>query len=438
MASSESLNLVLFANDSSERSPFEHGEVENTIESRFAGLVHLARVAEEATFDALFLADTHTFGPEVAWPYHLTDDFEPFTLLSALSTVTSRLGLVATGTTSFEPPYTLARQTLSLDLLSEGRAGLNIVTSAGEETSVNFTLDPLPPHAERYRKAEESLHVIQHLWDGFEDTAVLPARDRGVITDVDRIHPTRFRGEHFAVDALLGQRRSPQGRPVVFQAGSSADGTAYAARHAEVVFSGIRELDQAVEFRHDLLRAAAEFGRTTLPKVLPGLFFVVGETTEHAQANLQRVLDRLVLERKIGGLKEIDIDLSGLPLDAPLPEFPTHSERHQTGLAGYRAMAQEGGPHTVRSFLQKAAFSGYFHSVVGSPERIADEIEAWQTAGAADGFVLFPGGGAHEQTELFAELVVPELRDRGLFRRAYEGRTLRDHLGLDRPRNLFT
>ncbi len=369
----------------------------------------------------------------MAWPYAATKNDEPFTLGGAIAAATERVGIVVTATTTFEPPFTIARQTLGLDHLSSGRAGLNIVTSAGDETAVNFTREPLPSHAARYAIAEEALEVITGLWDGFGDATSLPARVDGRINEVSEIRTVDHDGPYFRLDGLLGMQRSVQGRPVLFQAGSSEAGARFAARHADVVFSGHRELADARRFRERIIELADAAGRESPPLVLPGLYTIVGRDDDEVERNLNAILDSLVLQVKLGGLKEIGIDFSGLSLDDPLPPLPEGTERHQTGLARYRRIAERLGPVTIRRFLQETALTGYFARSIGTYTQAADLVQQRFEEGAADGFVLFPGGNSFTQMRLFAENVVPILQERGLFRTSYEGTTLRDRLGLARP-----
>lgn len=259
-----------------------------------------------------------------------------------------------------------------------------------------------------------------------------------MVNDIDKLHPTDFRGEHFQVSAFLGSRRSVQGRPVIFQAGASATGSDFAVKHADVIFSGgKRSFDVAKEFYRAIHSQAAAHGRSEPPLVLPGLSYIIGATEDDVERNRRAIFDNLQLEIKLGQLKEIDIDLTDLPLDGPLPDFPSHTEKHQTALEGYRSLAQDGGPYTVRQFLQKVSFGIFLFTFIGTSEQLADVIEDWYQGGA-DGFVLFPGGGTYRQTELFVEQVVPLLRKKGIFRDEYSGSTLREHLGLARPGNVFT
>jgi FMN-dependent oxidoreductase (nitrilotriacetate monooxygenase family) len=391
-----------------------------------------ARTAERGLFDAVFFADTLNFGPDAVWPHKATEDFEPLTLASALSRETERLGLVVTGSATFQPPYHLARQLISLDHLSGGRAGWNVVTSFAKAAADNFGGGGVRAHDERYRVAEEALALVQQLWDSWGPQTVVEDRAAGVYSDPGAIRVPDHHGEFFDVRGPLGAARSRQGQPVIFQAGSSTTGRAFAARHAEVIFTGQSNFDRARAFTTDIGQLARGFGRPSAPLVTPSLGFVVGSTDEEALALEQTIYEHFIPEYQIGWLQEVDIDLTGADLDGPVPldAFADSTETHQTALAGYRVLATQGAP-TVREFLFRTV-TAFGARTVGSPERIADEIERWFTGGASDGFILSPIG-IPGQLDAFVDHVVPILQARGLYRREYAGRTLRSHLGLDEP-----
>lgn len=395
-------------------------------------VVQTAKTAERGTFDAIFFADTLNYGPEATWPHKATEDFEPFTLTAALSCETERLGLVVTGSATFQAPYHLARQLISLDHLSGGRAGWNVVTSFAQAAADNFGDAGVRPHDERYRVATEALDVVRKLWDSWGPDTVVEDRTAGVHNDRAKIYVPRHKGEFFSVKGPLGAAPSRQGRPVVFQAGSSPAGSAFAAEHAEVIFTGQGEFPRARAFVERIHRLARSAGRRSAPLVTPSLGFIVGSTEAEAKAAERTIFEHFIPEYQIGWLQEVEIDLTGADLDGsvPLSAFADSTETHQTALAGYRALATEGDP-TVREFLFRTV-TAFGARVVGSPERIADEIERWFSRGAADGFILGPSG-LPGQLEAFVDHVVPILRRRGLFRHDYEGDTLRSHLGLPWP-----
>ncbi|MCS5724082.1 NtaA/DmoA family FMN-dependent monooxygenase [Herbiconiux sp. CPCC 203407] len=438
MTSDRQLHLLVFGHvPGSLAGAWRIPGVENDRASLLRRLVQTAQVAERGLLDGIFYADALNYGPEATWPHKQPDDFEPITTAAYLAATTERLGLVVTGSSQFQPPYTIARQLLSLDTLSGGRAGWNLVTSFAEAAAANFGDRGVVPHDERYRQAEEVLEIVQKLWDSLESDAVVGDRDRGIYTDVSKLHRTDHRTESFQVRGPLGAHRSPQGQPVIFQAGASTAGTAFAARHADAIFTGHPLLAQSQAFYERIRSEARAAGRSTLPIVTPGLSFVVGSSDEEAARFEETVRESFIPEYQAGWLQEVDIDVTGLPLDGPVPldRFAAASEKHHTALAGYKTLATEGNP-SLREFLYRT-ISAFGLRVVGSPERIADEIQFRYENGAADGFILQPPV-VPDQLELFVEHVVPLLQQRGLFRREYAGTTLRDHLGLTPPANRHT
>ena len=433
--SSRELHLLLLSSTSVGGSSWRRSGADNTPAGLLRATVERTKLVEAAKFDAVFFADFLDFGPEAAWPYKITENFEPLTLTSALSVATERIGLVVTGSTTFQAPYNLARQFLSLDHLSGGRAGWNLVTTFSRAAADNFGDQGLIAHDERYRRAGEALEVVRKLWDSWEEETVLRDRERGIYNDVSRIHRANHHGTYFDVKGPLGAERSPQGQPVLFQAGSSETGRAFAAEHADVIFTGQLSFERAARFYAQVGDQARRLGRARGPLITPSLGFAVGSTEAEAQAIDLSLQETFSPEYQAGWLSEVEVDVIGADLDGPVPAsaFPDSTETHQTALAGYRALAAQSA--TVREFLlrTKAAF-GY--RVVGSPERIADEIQRWFEGRASDGFVLHPAD-AEGQLEAFVEHVVPILQQRGIFRRDYSGTTLRDHLGLPAPVNRY-
>jgi FMN-dependent oxidoreductase (nitrilotriacetate monooxygenase family) len=398
-----------------------------------------AQIAEAACFDALFVADS-VAAPSDALASRSARSvyFEPLTLLSALSAVTERIGLIATATTSYNEPYHVARKYASLDHLSGGRAGWNLVTSDAAAEAGNFGRDAHIPHAERYARAREFQHVVQGLWDSWADDAFVRDKASGQFHRPEAVRAVDHEGEHFRVRGPLNVARSPQGRPVLVQAGSSETGRELAAESAEVVFTAQPSLARAQAFYADLKGRLARYGRSedTL-KIMPGVFVVVGRSEQEAQARYQAFQDLVdpqvgvaLLGRMLG-----NFDLSGYPLDGPLPELPPTEDgqrsRQQllTELAGQEQL-------TLAELGRRIAGGRGHYSLIGTPTQIADELQAWFEGRAADGFnVLVP----HLPLGLedFATQVVPELQRRGLFRQCYQGRTLREHLGLQRPANPY-
>lgn len=405
----------------------------------FAAYKQLAQIAESALFDALFVADSIAAPTgAIASRMARSDHFEPLTLLSALSAVTQHIGLIATASTSYNDPYHVARKYASLDHLSGGRAGWNLVTSDNAAEAQNFGRDQHIGHAERYSRAREFHQVVTGLWDSWQDDAFVRDKASGQYYDPAKLHVLNHRGEHFRVQGPLNVARPPQGYPVIVQAGSSPIGRELAAQTAEVVFTAQSSLASAQAFYADLKGRLAQYGRSPESlKIMPGVFVVVGQSESEArdkfesfQALVEPEVAVALLGRMLG-----NFDLSHYPLNGPLPELPLTESGQQsrqkllTDLAGKDNL-------TLAELGRKIAGGRGHYSLIGTPSQIADELQAWFEEGAADGFnVLAPHlpGGLQD----FAEGVVPELQRRGLFRTEYEGRTLRENLGLARPNNQF-
>jgi FMN-dependent oxidoreductase (nitrilotriacetate monooxygenase family) len=399
----------------------------------FPFLAGLVRRLEAARFDAVFLPDLlgvpddpPEVNERVAW---VNDILEPTTVLAALTGLTSHIGLVATASTSYHQPYTVARVFASLDHLSRGRAGWNVVTSLNDAEGRNFGLATHLPHALRYRRAEEFFDVVAGLWDSSDD-AVRADRGTGQFADPATPHRPHHHGEFFDVAGPLNLRRPPQGRPVIAQAGSSAAGRALAARIADVVFTRAVPLPDAQAHYASIKQQAAGFGRDPgQVLVLPELATVVAPTKAQAEDRFAAVRDLLDPSVALADVQYwAGVDLGGLPLDSPLPPLPPDSNRSAGAQAEIYAQAERDGL-TIGDLAR--AVAGGDGAIIGTPADVADHIEEHFREGAADGFnVSFPW--QPETLIDFTELVVPELRRRGLFRTAYTGTTLREHLGLDR------
>jgi len=401
-------------------------------------LVRFIQTLEQARFDAFFMADHLAVlnMPVQALRRSATViSFEPMTLLSALAMVTERIGLVATASTTFDAPYHVARRFASLDHISNGRAGWNVVTTANPDAALNFGLNGHVGHDERYRRAREFHAVVTGLWDSWEDDAWRRDQASGIFFDPDKMHVLNHEGEHLSVRGPLNIARPIQGWPVIVQAGASDVGRQFAAETAEVVFGSARTIEEAREFYQDVKARVTGAGRSADHcKILPGALVTVGRTREEAREK-QALLDDLVHpESGIPNLSiRLGIDASTFDLDAPLPEIPP-SNQSQSQRDTLMSLARRKNL-TVRQLAQLVGGFGGLE-IVGTAEEIADTMQSWLETGAADGFnIMFPTVPAG--LDDFVALVIPELRRRGIFREDYDGTTLREHFGLPRPENQF-
>jgi N-acetyl-S-(2-succino)cysteine monooxygenase len=401
----------------------------------------LAQTAERGKFDAVFLADYVGYHPVKGAEIFAgleTPKLDPALLLSAMAVATQRVGLIGTGSTTYNEPYDLARRMATLDHISHGRAGWNIVTSTMENEAHNYGREAHMGHSERYARAAEFVDVARRLWDSWEDGAVLADKASGHYTDPERIHALDHSGDHFKVAGPLTVPRSPQGHPVLVQAGASDTGKRFAASCAEVIFTSHPSRDSAAAFRTEMHALLGEFGRAPESlKIMTAITPIIGATREDAE-QLQRELDGLIPARiaisKLQGYLA-GFDLSLLSPDAPFPQLPAEMMQGQNSTRDrvVELAAREG--LSIAEVAQRVAAGRTSRTVVGTAEDVADELEAWFTSGAADGFVIsppfLPGG-----LEDFVDQVVPILQSGGLFR-SDEGATLRENLGLLRPENAF-
>jgi alkanesulfonate monooxygenase len=401
-------------------------------------LVRFIQTLERGRFDAFFMADHLAVlnMPMDALKRSATaTSFEPLTLLSALAMVTERIGLVATASTTFDEPYHIARRFASLDHISGGRAGWNVVTTSNPDAALNFGREEHVEHDERYRRAREFHAVVTGLWDSWADDAWVRDQASGIFFDPDKLHVLGHKGEHLSVRGPLNIARPVQGWPVIVQAGASEAGRQLAAETAEVIFGSSRTMEDAQRFYADVKGRMRALGRDPAHlKVLPGALVVVGRTHQEAVAK-KAELDGLVHpDSGVPNLSiRLGVDASGFDLDAELPELPV-TNQGQSGQAAMVALARR--DHlTVRQMAQLAGGYGGL-AMVGTAAEIADTMQAWLESEACDGFnVMFPTVPAG--LDDFVDLVVPELQRRGLLRTEYEGTTLREHLGLPRPANRF-
>ncbi|WP_433303160.1 LLM class flavin-dependent oxidoreductase [Actinoplanes sp. CA-030573] len=395
---------------------------------------HLARVAEDAKFDSVFLADSPVLWSDPG--RRPSGKLEPTLLLAALAAGTSRIGLIATASTSYNEPYNLARRFASLDHLSGGRAGWNIVTTAGADAARNFGLDDQPLHRTRYERADEFLEVATKLWDSWADDAVVADKESGIHARGDRVRTIDHRGAFFRVDGPLNLPRSPQAHPLLVQAGSSEDGKEFAAKWAEAVFTAQPTLAESQAFYADLKRRAAAAGRDPDHVViLPGIVPVIGDTEAEAR-ELDAELERLIAPQyAVATLAHtLRVDPERLALDEPLPDDLPPEEEIE-GAKSRRTLIVDWARRdnlTVRQLIGRLGGGRGHRTFTGTPVQVADTIQHYFSHGAADGFNIMPAvlpSGLHA----FAERVVPILQERGLFRADYEGATLREHYGLPRP-----
>ncbi|MBW7969912.1 LLM class flavin-dependent oxidoreductase [Bradyrhizobium sp. BR 10289] len=401
----------------------------------------MAQLAERGKFDFFFIADTPAARTENlrAWSRSplFMNVLEPITLLSAIAGATTRIGLGATASTSFYEPYNIARLFSSLDHISHGRAAWNVVTSANDYAARNFGLERLPPHADRYTKAKEFLEVVEALWDTWEDGAFVYDKETCQSFLPEKQHLVDHKGKYFTVHGALNIERSPQGRPVIIQAGASDTGRDFAAEHAEVVFGSSGNLDAAKAFYSDLKTRMAKFGRRPDDlKIASGISVVIGDTEQEARDKLDRWQD--LVHPDVGILRlgqDLETDLSDLPLDEPVPvsRIPATSNLHKAYFDEIAGLIRQG--LTLREIARR--FNRAKATFCGTATQVADHMEAWIEAGACDGFMISFVALPSTMTD-FVEKVVPELQRRGRFRHDYEGRTLREHLGLARPENRHT
>lgn len=401
----------------------------------------LAQTAERGLFDAYFLADglaapaaggTEGGSAKVA-------GFEPVTLFSALAPLTKNIGFIATASTTYEEPYNLARKFASLDLISGGRVGWNVVTTATDAAAHNFNLDTQHPHEYRYQRAAEHVDVVKKLWDSFEDDAFVRDKASGVFFDAQKVHATHHRGKFFKVKGPLNVPRSPQGQPVIVQAGQSESGRALAATTAEVIFTSHQHLHTAQAFYRDIKTRARAAGRNPdHVLIMPGIAPFVGRTEEEAREKYRKITSLIVESDGIAllnGLAGGAVNLAEYDLDGPLPPLPV-TEGMKSRPALLRQIADENN-FTLRELYQWVATARGHFTIVGSAEQVADTLQQWFENEAADGFNILPPwlpGGLDD----FIALVLPILQQRGLFRTAYEGTTLRENLGLPFAENRYS
>jgi FMN-dependent oxidoreductase (nitrilotriacetate monooxygenase family) len=416
-------------------SEWRHPKAEPGASTNFQFYKKRAQILERGKFDFAFIADSVAIN-ERSSPHYL-NRFEPLTILSALAAVTEHIGLVATVTATYTEPYNLARQLASLDHISGGRAGWNIVTSWLEGSAANFGREKHLPHDVRYRLAAEYLDVVKGLWDSWEDGAFVHDKDSGVFFDPTKLNTLGHKGEFLSVKGPLNIARSPQGQPVIFQAGASEDGRNFAAKHADAIFVGGEELLEARAYYADVKARAASFGRDPDSLfILPSASPIVGGTEAEAHALWEERASLASIESALSMLGRgfNDHDFSVYDLDAPFPDVFAHGFNSSQSATVKILQAVREENLTLRQVARR--FASPKGALVGTPEQIADRFEEWFTDKASDGFVLIesmPG-----QIEAFVDHVIPVLQKRDLFKLDYPGTTFRETLGLDIPPNRFT
>ena len=406
--------------------------------------IELAQTAERGLFDAYFLAD----GLSTSWSHGASKyekslsyndkmaGFEPLTLFSALSAVTKHIGFIATASTTYEEPYLLARKYASLDHISKGRAAWNVVTTCSEVTARNFGMQKHPDPATRYARADEFIEVTHKLWDSWEDDAFVCDKNSGQFLDPQKKHEPLHTGQFFNVQGSLNVPRSPQGYPVIVQAGQSEEGRELAAKHAEVVFTVQQQLESAQDFYRDVKQRLKKYNRDADDlKIMPGVSIFVAKTEQEAQAKYDFLNSLIHPDVGIGLLSGLagNIDLSQFDLDAPFPQLD-----HATINSRQQLMIEIAHEHnfSIRQFYEFVASARGHWTLIGTPEQIVDQLQLWFENEAADGFNVLPPSTPAGLDD-FVEFIVPELQRRGLFRTAYEGKTLRENLGLKRPENQY-
>ncbi len=419
---------------------WRHPEADPGAASKLSHFLRIARTAEAAKLDMLFLADgiglrTRDEPPGALCRSHQTAELEPLTLLSALAGLTSRIGLVATASTTYNEPFHIARKWASLDHLSGGRAGWNIVTSWSEAEAWNFNRDQHMEYDLRYERAAEFVEVVKGLWDSWEGDALLHDKASGIFFDQSKLHVLNHKGRHFQVRGPLTIARTPQGRPILVQAGASEQGLEIAARSADVVYSASHTLEAARDYYANLKGRLAKHGRGWDDlKVMPGITYFIGRTQAEAQAKLDQLNELVAPELGLSYLYGQMGDLSGHDLDGPVPEPQDPRIRSMARMA--LELARREGL-SIRQLYSRIAAGFGGRVLVGTPERIVDDMEEWVAAGAADGFNICPPV-LPVGLDDFVELVLPELRRRGMFRTEYEGATLRENLGVPMPANRYS
>lgn len=401
----------------------------------------LGKIAEAAKFDAVFFADGPALGKGIQ--YNAVGHLEPILTLSAIAAVTKNIGLIATASTTYYDTYNLARLFNTLDHISKGRAGWNIVTTSFDQAAENFGLQNHPATHERYERADEFLQAITRLWDSWEDDAILINRENGNYVDPNKIHRAEFKGKHIRVEGAFNAARSPQAYPVLVQAGSSNDGRAFAAKWAEAIFTAHQTIENAKAFYADIKNRASKLGRSPESvKILPGISPFIGSTEAEAHA-LEKEYNELTIPqygiRQLTNLTGVELDIENLDKAVPLEIFGQAGDvtnNNRSRLQVIAEIVQKEQP-TLRQLLHRLAGARGHRVFTGTPEQVAATIKDWYLNDAADGFNVMPPA-LPQGFQAFTEHVVPILQKEGLFKTEYKGSTLRENYGLQRPQNQFS
>lgn len=410
-------------------SDWRHPHIPSDASVNFRFYTEQARMSEKGKFDFVFIADA-LYINEKSNPHYL-NRFEPLTVLSALAAVTERIGLVGTLSSTYSEPFSAARQFASLDMISEGRAGWNAVTSGLEKTALNFsrTIEDHPAHAERYEMAAEFVDLMQQLWRSWEDDAFIRNKETGQFFDAKKYHPPNFEGKYFLVQGPLNIGRSPQGEPVIFQAGASEDGKRFSAKTADVVFAIMSDQKEAKAYYQDLkARVLKEERRPEDLVVIQGISPIIGETIAEAEQKYEELASLVDIDHALAFLGRLfeHHDFSQYPLDEPFPNLGTLGENSfQSDTDRIKKIARKENLTLRQVALREATPKTPF---LGTPEQVSSLVQQWYEEEAVDGFMLITN--LPSELELFVEKVVPILQQRGIFKEDYEGTTLRQHLGL--------
>jgi alkanesulfonate monooxygenase len=395
----------------------------------------MAKTAERGLFDMMFSADTNTAWTTVDTALnrqHYSAWLEPYTLLTALASHTKHIGLVCTKSTSFDEPYTIARMFATLDLISEGRAGVNIVTTGNGRSALNYSQEQHLAKPERYEIADEFVDVLIGLWDSWDADAFVYNRENSTFFEWDRMRVLNHKGKHFQVEGPLNVARSPQGRPVIVQAGASEEGRELAAKSADVIFGASQSFEMARDFYVDVKRRLAGYDRQPNDlKVLPGISVTVAKTVEEAQAKFDELQGLIHPDHGLAFLsRRIGHDLTSMDPDIPMPDLPAIDDVGTR--SGQMLDLAKRENWTLRQLYQHFAAARGHMVLIGTPVMVADTMQKWFEEGACDGFNVIPSMFPDE-FDSFVDLVVPELQRRSLFRTKYEGNTLRERLSLPIP-----